>query len=105
MPSLDTPWAAVEGNHDQQSTVDRKKMMDMLAALPGSISQPGPARLHGYGNYYIKLQDAHGNDAFTFYMLDSGDNSKYQKISGYDWIWNGQCKCFDRIVFTGVNEN
>ena len=37
-------WAAIEGNHDEQSTLSRQDVFKVLSSLPGSISQPGPVR-------------------------------------------------------------
>ena len=83
------PWAAVEGNHDAQSTLSRKAVMGVLSSLPGSISQPGPAALHGYGNYYITIGNA-THDAMHLYLLDTGAGSEYENIDGYDWAWPDQ---------------
>jgi hypothetical protein len=78
------------GNHDAQSTLSRKDVFKVLSSLPGSISQPGPSTLHGYGNYYITIANASGHDAMHLYLLDTGSDSEYSQISGYDWAWPDQ---------------
>ena len=83
-------WAAVEGNHDQQSTENRSSMMETLASLPAAVSETGPPFIHGYGNYYVKIVDKNGANAFNMYFLDSGDTSKVDAIDGYDWVWTDQ---------------
>jgi hypothetical protein len=83
-------WAAVEGNHDAQSTLSREDVFKVLSSLPGSISQPGPTTLHGFGNYYITIANASGHDAMHLYLLDTGSDSEYPQISGYDWAWPDQ---------------
>eukprot|EP00936_MAST-01D_sp_MAST-1D-sp1_P002879 g2879.t1 len=83
-------WAAVEGNHDAQSTLSREDVFNVLSSLPGSISQPGPTTIHGYGNYYIDVVNSSGAPVSHLYLLDTGSNSEYAQIDGYDWAWPDQ---------------
>lgn len=83
-------WAAVEGNHDAQSTLSRQDVFKVLSSLPGSISQPGPSTLHGFGNYYIAVANATGARVLNLFLLDTGADSEFPAISGYDWAWPDQ---------------
>jgi len=85
-----THWAAVEGNHDQQSDQNRSTVMKILSDFSESVSVTGPSWIHGYGNYYVKVNDDKGANAFNLYFMDSGDNSKLSTVHGYDWVWTNQ---------------
>lgn len=89
-------WAAVEGNHDAQSTLSREDVFKVLSSLPGSISQPGPSTLHGYGNYYIVITNSSGDSVHNLFLLDTGADSEYPQISGYDWAWPDQVSWYLR---------
>jgi len=89
-------WAAVEGNHDAQSTLSREDVFKVLSSLPGSISQPGPSTLHGYGNYYVKITNTSGQSVHNLFLLDTGSGSEYPQISGYDWAWPDQVSWYLR---------
>ena len=38
------PWAAVFGNHDDEGRLSRRELMAVQQALPGCLSEAGPAR-------------------------------------------------------------
>lgn len=48
-------WAAVFGNHDSEQDLTRAQQMQLLEALPYSLSQAGPQETHGVGNYVLKI--------------------------------------------------
>jgi metallophosphoesterase superfamily enzyme len=52
------PWAAVFGNHDDESGVSKEDQMKLMRALPYSLVEPGPSDVHGVGNYVLKVRSA-----------------------------------------------
>ncbi|KAL1543649.1 putative inactive purple acid phosphatase 29 [Salvia divinorum] len=88
------PWAAVLGNHDQESTLSREGVMTHIVGMKNTLSQLNPAGAHvvdGFGNYNLEVHGAEGSrtenkSLLNLYMLDSGDYSTVPSIPGYGWI-------------------
>ncbi|XP_011623892.1 probable inactive purple acid phosphatase 28 isoform X9 [Amborella trichopoda] len=97
------PWAAILGNHDQESTMTREELMTYLSAMDYSVSQVNPVtygysdgekkvrEIDGFGNYNIEVSGAIGSELanmsiLNLYFLDSGDRSTVPGIRGYGWI-------------------
>ncbi|XP_068642653.1 probable inactive purple acid phosphatase 28 [Aristolochia californica] len=107
------PWAAVLGNHDQESTMSREEVMTFLSIMDYSISQVNPssdspevvrkaAHMDGFGNYNIKVHGASGselanNSIFNLYFLDSGDRATVNGIRSYGWIKESQLRWLHSI--------
>lgn len=100
------PWAAVLGNHDQESTMTREELMSYLSVMDYSMSMINPlsddpidrqrlTEVDGFGNYNIEVKGAFGlelenKSVFNLYFLDSGDKSTVPGIRGYGWIKESQ---------------
>lgn len=100
------PWAAVLGNHDQESTMTREELMSYLSVMDYSVSKINPlsddpsdrqrfVEVDGFGNYNIEVNGAFGSElenrsVFNLYFLDSGDRSTVPGIGGYGWIKESQ---------------
>lgn len=101
------PFAAVLGNHDEESSLTRKNVMETLNKIPGSLTATGPESIHGFGNYVLTIQREDNNNTrsiidtsrkditkqqkfFPLYFLDSGDYANIKDISHYDWIYPNQ---------------
>ncbi|XP_059638947.1 probable inactive purple acid phosphatase 29 [Cornus florida] len=88
------PWAAVLGNHDQESTLLREGVMKYIVGMNHTLSQFNPLDTHiidGFGNYNPKVHGVHGSNfvnksLLNLYFLDSGDYSTVPSIFGYGWI-------------------
>jgi len=88
------PWAAVLGNHDQQSTLSREGVMDHIVGMKHTLSQsnpPGVDVIDGFGNYNLEVHGVEGTNLMNksilnLYFLDSGDYSTVPSIPGYGWI-------------------
>lgn len=112
------PWAAILGNHDQESSLPRAEVMTYLTQMDYSLSQilnptmesllgksvdpKAPIEVNGYGNYYLQVFGASGSDSansslLNLYFLDSGDYSKFQTVGGYDWIRASQLLWFETL--------
>jgi metallophosphoesterase superfamily enzyme len=53
------PWAAVFGNHDEETGyVAKADQVKLMQALPYSLIEPGPKDIHGVGNYVLKVKSA-----------------------------------------------
>lgn len=87
------PWAAVLGNHDQESTLSREGVMKHIVGMKNTLSQlnPAGARVDGFGNYNLQVHGVEGSrlenkSLLNLYFLDSGDYSTVPSIPGYGWI-------------------
>lgn len=102
--SSNIPWAAVLGNHDQESTLSREGVMKYIVGMKHSLSQlnpPGVNIIDGFGNYNLEVSGVggsslHNKSVLNLYFLDSGDYSTVPSISGYGWIKPSQQTWFQR---------
>ncbi|KAF4382908.1 hypothetical protein G4B88_010079 [Cannabis sativa] len=98
------PWAAVLGNHDQESTLSREGVMKHIVGLNNTLSQVNPPEaksIDGFGNYNLEVGGVKGSSfenksALNLYFLDSGDYSTVPSIPGYGWIKASQQFWFER---------
>ncbi|KAK9741245.1 hypothetical protein RND81_03G091900 [Saponaria officinalis] len=98
------PWAAVLGNHDQESTLTREGVMQYIVGMNNTLSMLNPAgvqKIDGFGNYNLEVVGVHDSllqnkSILNLYFLDSGDYSKVPFIPGYDWIKSSQKSWFLR---------
>ncbi|KAF8033045.1 hypothetical protein BT93_D1818 [Corymbia citriodora subsp. variegata] len=98
------PWAAVLGNHDQESALSREGVMKHIVSLNHTLSQVNPSEvdlIDGFGNYNLEVHGVEGSgfenkSVLNLYFLDSGDYSKVPSVSGYDWIKPSQQLWFQR---------
>ncbi|KAG8690860.1 hypothetical protein FRC11_008574 [Ceratobasidium sp. 423] len=94
------PWAAVFGNHDSTTDMDRKHMMEHLQRLPYSLAEPGPSGVHGVGNYVVQVKsyDDSATPLLTLYFLDSGayvsQGLAWWKNLEYDYLRDSQIMWF-----------
>lgn len=103
------PWAAILGNHDQESTLNREELMSLISLMDYSVSQINPSadsltdsvkgrkmsKIDGFGNYNLRVYGAPGSmmansSVLNLFFLDSGDRVVYQGIRTYDWIRDSQ---------------
>ncbi|KAK6921521.1 Calcineurin-like phosphoesterase domain, ApaH type, partial [Dillenia turbinata] len=105
--SSNTPWAAVLGNHDQESTLSRRGVMEHIVGMKNTLSQlnpPGVNVIDGFGNYYLEVAGVESSplqnkSVLNLYFLDSGDYSTVPSIPGYGWIKPSQQFWFQRTSF------
>ncbi|KAI6680935.1 hypothetical protein NL676_034816 [Syzygium grande] len=96
------PWAAILGNHDQESTMDREELMSFISLMDYSVSQINPSHddlatsdIDGYGNYHLGVHGPPGSkwansSILNLFFLDSGDRAVVQGIRTYGWIKESQ---------------
>ncbi|KAL3354349.1 hypothetical protein AABB24_018811 [Solanum stoloniferum] len=102
--SSNIPWAAVLGNHDQQSTLSREGVMKHIVGMKSTLSQLNPPDvpdIDGFGNYNLEVHGIEGSEltnksVLNLYFLDSGDYSTVPSIPGYGWIKPSQQFWFQR---------
>ncbi|XP_021729651.1 probable inactive purple acid phosphatase 29 isoform X1 [Chenopodium quinoa] len=98
------PWAAVLGNHDQESTLSREGVMKYIVNMKSTLSLLNPhdaGKIDGFGNYNLEVAGVKGlpfqnKSVLNLYFLDSGDYSTIPLISGYGWIKTSQQSWFLR---------
>lgn len=119
------PWAAVLGNHDQESTMTREELMSFISLMDYSVSQTFPmdpmkqlpmTNIDGFGNYNLEVRGAPGSylsnsSVLNLYFLDSGDRAIVDGVRTYNWIresqlsWlRGLSKRFQVNTITGTME-
>ncbi|OEL37449.1 putative inactive purple acid phosphatase 28 [Dichanthelium oligosanthes] len=91
------PWAAILGNHDQESTMTREELMTFMSLMDYSVSQVNPPGflVHGFGNYHIGIHGPFGSELvntslLNLYFLDSGDREVVNGVKTYGWIKESQ---------------
>ncbi|PHT69202.1 putative inactive purple acid phosphatase 14 [Capsicum annuum] len=102
--SSNIPWAAILGNHDQESTLTREGVMKHTVGMKNTLSQLNPPDIpdiDGFGNYNLEVHGIEGSElanksVLNLYFLDSGDYSTVQSIPGYGWIKASQQFWFQR---------
>ncbi|PIA43706.1 hypothetical protein AQUCO_01800035v1, partial [Aquilegia coerulea] len=110
------PWAAILGNHDQESTMTREELMSFISLMDYSVSRINPstydhfdngqesvlADIDGFGNYNIQINGAFGThlantSVLNLYFLDSGDRATVDGIRTYGWIKESQLRWLRNI--------
>ncbi|XP_021751161.1 probable inactive purple acid phosphatase 28 [Chenopodium quinoa] len=99
------PWAAVLGNHDQESTMNREELMSLISLMDYSVSQVNPSSGHqerdeltgidGFGNYNLSVHGPYGSllanlSVLNLLFLDSGDRAIVEGRRTYGWIRESQ---------------
>ncbi|CAH9115927.1 unnamed protein product [Cuscuta epithymum] len=104
------PWAAVLGNHDQESTMNREELMSFISLMDYSLSKTFPSaeeaaydprnqnqapHIDGFGNYNLRVWGAPGSQyvnstVLNIYFLDSGDRAVVHGVRTYGWIKESQ---------------
>lgn len=96
------PWALTWGNHDDEGSLSRWQLSELVSKLPFTLFEFSEFDTHdntfGVGNYFKQVKDDQGKPLITFYFLDSHKYSKAAKISpGYDWIKEKQWDYFKQM--------
>ncbi|KAI8006045.1 putative inactive purple acid phosphatase 28 [Camellia lanceoleosa] len=105
------PWAAILGNHDQESTMTRVELMSFISLMDYSVSQTNPLAeetsdsdkeslvrdIDGFGNYNLRVWGAPGShlanhSVLNLYFLDSGDRAIVGGVRTYGWIKESQLR-------------
>ncbi|KAK9265743.1 hypothetical protein L1049_027304 [Liquidambar formosana] len=102
--SSNIPWAAILGNHDQESTLSRAGVMKYIVGIKNTLSifnPPEAPDIDGFGNYNLEVSGVEGSSfqnksVLNLYLLDSGDYSTVPSIPGYGWIKTSQQRWFER---------
>ena len=91
------PYAVIFGNHDDEGSLSREALMQLMHSLPYSLSESGLTSIDGVGNYYIEVLARGGSShsALTLYLLDThGYSPDERQFRGYDWIKKNQIDWF-----------
>lgn len=88
------------GNHDDEGSLSRAQMVEMISGMPYSLTVAGPPTLAGYGNYYIQVMSHNGHhSALTIWLMDTHSYSPDErKYKGYDWIKPEQIQWFKEVA-------
>ena len=89
------PWAAIFGNHDAESGTTKENLMAILQAFENCYSEPGPANIHGVGNFTLPILQTDNQVAAAMYFMDTGANTDHP-IGGYEWVRRDQIEWYAR---------
>jgi len=114
------PWAAVLGNHDHESTLNRLELMTFLSLMDFSVSQINPLvedetkgdtmrLIDGFGNYRVRVYGAPGSvlansTVFDLFFFDSGDREIVQGKRTYGWIKESQLRWLQDTSIQGHSQ-
>ncbi|KAL2930163.1 putative inactive purple acid phosphatase 28 [Bienertia sinuspersici] len=103
------PWAAILGNHDQESTMTREELMSLISLMDYSVAQVNPlvpnpsgeqegvspTGIDGFGNYNLSVHGPYGSQlanhsVLNLFFLDSGDRVTVDGRRTYGWIRESQ---------------
>ncbi|XP_019106863.2 probable inactive purple acid phosphatase 28 [Beta vulgaris subsp. vulgaris] len=107
LPAMESklPWAAILGNHDQESTMNREELMSLISLMDYSVSQVNPLAqndsghqergIDGFGNYNLSVHGPYGSllanrSVLNLFFLDSGDRMTVEGRRTYGWIRESQ---------------
>ena len=95
------PFATIFGNHDDEGSLSREALMQLVHTLPYSLSEAGPTNIDGVGNYVVEVNGRGGSphSALTLYLLDThGYSPDERQFRGYDWLKKNQIDWFRTTV-------
>jgi hypothetical protein len=88
------PWTAVFGNHDDEGSATRQEMLRAQRRHRGCLTERGPRRLTGIGNYVLPVLGSRARRPAAFlYFLDSGAYDDLG-LGHYAWIARDQIDWF-----------
>jgi predicted phosphodiesterase len=90
------PFSMVFGNHDDESALSRKDLVEVLKSLPNNLTEAGSADLPGVGNYVLKVQGHQNHPAGLLHFVDSHAYAP-NKDDGYAWITSEQAAWHRRV--------
>ena len=92
----EVPWAVILGNHDIESELTGKQIMEIVSDFPNSLTENGPEDISGAGNYILKIQGFKSSDPeAVLYFLDSHSGLKKEDGLGrYEWIKSDQVEWY-----------
>lgn len=99
------PWSVVLGNHDDETSLSRHDIFELLKPLPYFIGETGTAS--GVGNFVIQLQSAEGDElAALLYGIDSHGYPADKRHGDYDWVKFDQIEWYRKTsaAFTQSNQ-
>ena len=86
LEQIGIPWTITLGNHDDEPSIGRGEIFDLVRNMPYFIGEKGP-EITGYGNYVLRILGRNsGKPAGILYCMDSNGFGKISKLSGYDWF-------------------
>jgi hypothetical protein len=80
------PYAVVLGNHDDEHDWSREQIMNYVITQPYSLTQKGPDKIKGFGNFILPVKNRNGKTGALLYCLDSNAYNKVVEQKGYDWL-------------------
>lgn len=83
------PFAVTFGNHDDESGLNRKQVLELIQSLPYNLTSNAEGT-SGQCNFDLPILSSNGKAAAVVYGFDSHAYSQIDGIKGYDYIKNDQ---------------
>ena len=108
MVGLKVPWAVALGNHDAEYEMNAEQIIDFLEGIPYCVTEHGPAKISGSGNYVLPIKSAKSHKtAALCYIFDSRMSFVPKTHLGeYEWIDFSQISWYreQSVAFTEQNK-
>jgi 3',5'-cyclic AMP phosphodiesterase CpdA len=101
------PWAITLGNHDIESDLTGRQVVELDMTEPLSLSRNGPEQVSHASNYYIPVfRDK--TLVYILWFLDTGNRDDCWGLQGYDCLHSNQVQWFkdtQQALFDGAGRN
>jgi hypothetical protein len=106
MSDARTPWAVALGNHDGEGELNGEQIMDLLESLPYNLTENGPEKISGNGNYVLKIRSSGSpKTAALLYFFDSHGSFPGRKTGTWDYIKSDQINWYRKQSSTLTRHN
>jgi hypothetical protein len=81
------PWAFIFGNHDPEHELTKPQIIEILSALPYSLTENGPETISGNSTYALKVGSSKTSQKTeaVIYCFDSKQQHNWIDFSQIDW--------------------
>jgi len=91
MRDLHVPFAITFGNHDTETDMTKKQILEYIQESPYNVTGNAGKEIDGVGNCVLPIKSSKGNsDAWLLYLFDSHAYANDTLIGGYDWVKKSQ---------------
>ena len=91
MTDLKVPFAVTFGNHDTESDMPKREVLEYLQNNPYNVTQDSGEEVDGVGNSALAIKSSDSDkDAWLVYLFDSHAYTNDSIMGYYDWIKKSQ---------------
>jgi hypothetical protein len=91
MTETEVPFAVTFGNHDAETDLSKKQMLNIIQSNPYNLTYNGDSTIHGVGNCTLPIKSEDGtSNKWIIYLFDSNSYTHDSTLGYYDWIRGNQ---------------